>query len=535
MAIVKCLPIYTAAHLQHLIDYVQKDNKTAEKEFVTSSDCQLESAYSDFSLVKRTAQKEGGILAHQIIQSFKIGEISPEDAHELSCRFAEESFFGFQYTVSTHIDRSHIHSHIVINSVSALTGGKYHSNLSSLALLRKSSDALCKEYGLSIIEEQSGYRSLDKSTYELASKGRSWKVKLASDLDAALEQSHSIDEFNEFLYKCGYDVLWKPKNVTIGLQNGKRIRLDTLAKQFGKQYMKCEIEKHFGQEVFEDSPNTFTRTAEAEDTNTCFSKAEQNKPFIPQTIEQLDFHAYMTVGNISKYKLINSNGETSVLKVKPSDVAKLNELGIFFSGTISEKYTSVYFKSVNNSAVAKALNIDENKIKSVSENNASRKADRLIKEMSKLQNKVLTRLNFSENEIKLLSENDIAYAFYRDGDTYRALIFRDDLKRVCELTGKNYEEELSRILYCDNMKSYHKIKQLSEAKNEPIAYRIVDKNGLEKLENSNLNFAYFAKENGKYNVAFLSGDVEIYKSVFQNNAPNREQEQDNSRSKNRRL
>ena len=534
MAIVNCLPVKSASHLKNLIEYVQNKNKTAQKLFVTSSGCQIETSYHDFSLVKKTAQKEGGILAHQIIQSFKIGEISPEEAHELSCRFAEECFFGFQYTVSTHIDRDHIHSHIVINSVSYLTGGKYHSNLSSLNLLRRSSDNLCREYGLSVIEEQSGYRSLDKTTYELAKKGKSWKVKLASDLDTALKAG-SIEEFNEILYKLGYNVLWKPKNITIGLQNGKRIRLDTLAKQFGKQYTKCEIEKHFDEKAPTESPEIFTRTADAEDMNSCFSKAEQSRPFLPDFKEQLDIHANMTVGNISKYKILNSYGETSVLKIKPSEVAKLNELGILFTGTISEKYTSVYFKSTNNSAVAEALGIDRNKIKSVSEYKSSKKAERLIKEMSKSQNKALARLNLTEEEIKSVSEKDIPYSFYRDGNTYRTLFFRDDLSQICDITGKNYQEEISRILHCDNMKNYHKIKQLSEVKNEPIAYRMVDKNGLEKLQNSNLNFAFFPKENGKFNVAFLSGEEKIYQSAFIADVPEQEKEQEHSRSKNRHL
>lgn len=149
------------------------------KDLIHCEECTLEFAYRDFFLVKKMAGKPGGVLAHQIIQSFEPGEVSVKQAHQLGMELAKRALPGYQYIVCTHTDRDHIHNHIVFNSVSYLTQRKYLGSKASLRVMQAISDDLCREYGLSVIRK-GGRRGLDKTTYELARKGKSWKAALAA-------------------------------------------------------------------------------------------------------------------------------------------------------------------------------------------------------------------------------------------------------------------------------------------------------------------------------------------------------------------
>ena len=276
MAYVEMLSVSSAGHLHNLIDYVQQDNKTQSKELVHCSGCQMETIYNDFSLVRKLHQKQGGVLSHQIIQSFQKGETDVETAFKLSCEYAEKMLPGFQYTVCTHVDQEHIHSHIIVNSVNQITGRKFENNLDNLALYRRESDLLCKKYGLSIIDKKSGRVGLDKTTFEMAKKGKSWKVKLSNDLDAALNTCKSKSEFNAFMQDRNYDVFWTNKNITVKVGDYK-IRVDTLARQFGGKYCKAEIEKVFGIEPEQgyEKREVFTKAGNADRAQERFNNHEK--------------------------------------------------------------------------------------------------------------------------------------------------------------------------------------------------------------------------------------------------------------------
>lgn len=247
MAVVEVLPVRTSAHLHNLIDYVKSDNKTQSKEYITNVGCQLETVYKDFGYIKKMHGKSGGVLAHQMIQSFVIGETEPDAAHRLGCELAERTLPGYQYSICTHLDKKHIHNHIVFNSVSMETGEKYHSNKKSLAIMREESDKLCRENGFKIINKKSGLKKIDRITYEMASRGESWKVALLNDLDLAGSSCQGKEQFISFLNEKGYEVKYTEKNIVIRKNSEKKgIRVDTLAKQFGVEYTKNEIEKSLG-------------------------------------------------------------------------------------------------------------------------------------------------------------------------------------------------------------------------------------------------------------------------------------------------
>lgn len=246
VAYVKCLPVGTTGHLHNLIDYVANDNKTGNQMLVHCSGCLFETCYDDFIDVKNMFNKNKGILAHQIIQSFKINEISTEKAFELSKEFAERALTGYQYTVCLHKDKEHIHAHIVFNSVNSITGKKYYGNKASLKMLQAINNNIMRENNLSVIEKQTGMRGIDKTTYQLAQDGKSWKVNLAVALDDILENAKDKEHFINLLEQKGYEIYYGNKNITVKVTSeNKKIRLDTLAKQFGAQYTKLNVERNF--------------------------------------------------------------------------------------------------------------------------------------------------------------------------------------------------------------------------------------------------------------------------------------------------
>jgi len=158
MAVTKILA--KDARLDKLIRYVVNPKKTGEQVFVSSIGCQPETAARTWMDTKRRFGRSDGVQAYHLIQSFRPGEITPELAHEIGNRFAERYLDGFEVIVGTHVDKAHVHNHIIFNSVSDRDGHKYHSSPASyFREIRGLSDRLCREYGLSVIDEP-GKRAL---------------------------------------------------------------------------------------------------------------------------------------------------------------------------------------------------------------------------------------------------------------------------------------------------------------------------------------------------------------------------------------
>ncbi|MEG2380106.1 MAG: relaxase/mobilization nuclease domain-containing protein [Oscillospiraceae bacterium] len=581
MAVVKILPVTESDHLHHLIDYVQQDVKTMEKELVTCSGCQKETVYKDFSLVKKMFGKTGGVLAHQIIHSFKVDEINVEQAHDISKELAEQMLPGYQYIIATHLDREHIHSHIVFNSVSSITGQKYAGNLSSLSLMRNASDKLCKRYGLSIIEEQSGFRALDKKTYELAKQGKSWKVKLTNDIDHALITKDKKLFLLELEAK-GYKVEWKNKHIIFTAPGQtKCIRADTLAKQFGAEYTKINIEKTLGVQVehLEQEQEQFTRNVVADEHNSEWKKIE-NFYFLNDTENQLKARNYTlpsflssskskalyvlrrlilkryfankntkvyksnnvthskvvevkknkdlfcrNFGNISYRRLVSVFGENTTVKITPEQMNKLDNIGIFYSGMIKENGDIlITFKTINKDIIKETLNINIDLRKTKGEIAEERYRHKMIKQQSQEQNKSLCRFTLTANDLRKLEDNKIPFSYYRKGTEYTTLFFRDDLKQICDIINKDYQTESKTFDEIQNKKNYVELKHSSQLNESKIVYRVIDSNGLNILKDSNLKFAYFEKED-KFNVAFLETDIDNYKKLLQ------QQEQEKSKKR----
>lgn len=238
----------TRQGLWGLLHYCMQDKKTMYngRKLVTGVNCVAQSAFNEMVNTKLQYRKPGGRQYYHIMQSFHPDEpISPETAHEIALRFAEENFPGYEVLVATHVDRHHIHSHFVVNSVNAETGLKFHSDNHEIQRLRDASDRLCIEYGFSVVVPKSKkVKGMSTAEYHVAEKGQSWKLDLAMAIDEAMRYAVSKEHFIELMEMEGYEVKWKDthKYITYTCPNGKPCRDNKLHEE---KYLKENMEDEF--------------------------------------------------------------------------------------------------------------------------------------------------------------------------------------------------------------------------------------------------------------------------------------------------
>ena len=213
MAVTKILA--KTVRLDKLIRYVVNPKKTSEQVFVSSVGCVPESAARTWMDTKRRFGRVDGVQAYHLIQSFKPGEVMPELAHEIGNRFAERYLDGFEVIVGTHVDKAHVHNHIVFNSVSDRDGHKYHSSPNSyFKEVRGLSDALCREYGLSVIEEP-GKRALTYVEWRMQKLGILTQRQLVDrDVAECLSLAMDVGQFYALMEDRGYTIQHRSKYPT---------------------------------------------------------------------------------------------------------------------------------------------------------------------------------------------------------------------------------------------------------------------------------------------------------------------------------
>ena len=238
----------TRQGLKALLNYCAKNAKTVHdgRKLVTGVNCVAQSAYNEMMNTKLRYKKASGRMYYHLLQSFHPDEnLTPETAHEIALRFAEENFPGYEVLVATHVDRNHIHSHFVINSVNADNGYKYHSDNKEIQRLRDSSDKLCLEYGLSVIKSApSKAKGMSAREYRAADKGQSWKLNLAMAIDEAMCYAVSKEHFIELMELEGYQVNWSDtrKYITYTCPNGMKCRDNKLHEE---KYLKEAMTNEF--------------------------------------------------------------------------------------------------------------------------------------------------------------------------------------------------------------------------------------------------------------------------------------------------
>ena len=222
--------------IEKLLTYATNPDKTEKLFYTTGINYKVDNAVKEMQFVKRLYGKEKGILAFHGYQSFKEGEVPPEIAHEIGVRLAEEMWGDrFQVVVSTHLNTDNIHNHFVINSVSFKDGYKYYSNLSNTALLRKTSDEICEEYELSVLEEKTCKSGINFENFYKKSMKESEYYKFAKeDIDYAIEHSWTYQEFIKKLKDMGYEVYFRANKISVRRYPYKRnIRIE---RAFGEEY-----------------------------------------------------------------------------------------------------------------------------------------------------------------------------------------------------------------------------------------------------------------------------------------------------------
>lgn len=197
--------------LKDALDYaMNKDkNSTEETIFESSINCLLSEPYKQMMHTKKAKNNKGGILGYHIIQSFKPDETTPEIAHAIGMEFAKRCLGDkYQIVVSTHLDRRHLHNHIVFNSVSFVDGKKYKSEFNNYYnQIRKTSDEICKEYNLSIISQDKNKESLTYIEWLALNHGKTtWQSLIRSDIEHAISTSYSFGEFLMDMEHMGYEI-----------------------------------------------------------------------------------------------------------------------------------------------------------------------------------------------------------------------------------------------------------------------------------------------------------------------------------------
>ena len=240
----------TASGMRNVLSYVSRKEKTVseDKRFVTGVNCSPETALDEMTATKNLYHKPNGRLYYHLVQSFPSGyEIEPELAHKIAVELAEKTFNKYEVVVATHIDREHIHSHLVLNSVSFEDGKKYHSNKESVEELMKLSDEICQRYGVHVLDapkKKMNRDYLSDSEYRSAKRGESFKWELMNVINQVMKQAKSKKQFCYMMKQQGYGVRWEDnrKYITYTCPNGRRCRDNKL---HGDKYRKENMEYEF--------------------------------------------------------------------------------------------------------------------------------------------------------------------------------------------------------------------------------------------------------------------------------------------------
>lgn len=222
--------------IRQVMTYATNPDKTEKQFYTTGINCEIEDAVKQMQFVKIFYGKENGILAFHAYQSFNEGEVTPEIAHEIGVKLANEMWGDrFQVVVSTHLNTKHLHNHFVINSVSFKDGKKYYSNLTNTALLRKTSDGICEEYGLSVLKEKNCKSGINFENFYKKSMRDSDYYKFAKeDIDYAIKYSYTLKQFQQMLVSMGYNYYYRADKLSVRRETYKRnIRVERV---FGEEY-----------------------------------------------------------------------------------------------------------------------------------------------------------------------------------------------------------------------------------------------------------------------------------------------------------
>lgn len=277
MAIIEA--ISSKANIKRIIRYVTQDKKT-NVNLISGKDCMAESCLEEMLYTKNLYHKNSGRQYIHIIQSFDPKDnLSAEQVHNVGIKLAN-TFNGFQILIATHIDKNHLHNHLVINSVSFENGYKIQMSKKDLQYIKDYSDKLCLEIGASVIPKKEKTNYIKRNEYRVAKQGKSWKFKLMNAIDLSLAESNTKEEFIKNMNKLGYQVNWTDtrKYITYTTPEGYKCRDNKL---YDEKYSKGAMENEFRRIKKEQSNSTRKSSSSINNKDGLLSnRTRDNKGFI---------------------------------------------------------------------------------------------------------------------------------------------------------------------------------------------------------------------------------------------------------------
>ena len=233
-----------------VLRYVQQEEKTTweDRRLVSGWNCTAQSVCSEMQLTKERFHKTDGRQYYHFVQSFaETDDLTPQEAHAIALELVQREFPNFEVLVATHIDTDHLHSHLVVNSVSFQDGRKLHQSAADLQTHRMANDEICAAHGLEILppqQKQVKQKRMSTREYRSAAKGESWKFRLMNTIDQCMRYAASKEEFISLMESEGYQVRWTDsrKNITYTTPTGMKCRDDRLHEEkYTKEVMEHEF------------------------------------------------------------------------------------------------------------------------------------------------------------------------------------------------------------------------------------------------------------------------------------------------------
>ncbi len=263
-------------NLEKSLEYIKDEFKTENKLFVSGINCNPDTALKDMIRVKEQYNKKDGILGFHAYQSFKEGEVTPEQAHQIGIQLAKEIWGDrFQVVVTTHLNTNHYHNHFVINSVSYVDGKRYYDNRTTYAELRRLNDCICKENNLSYLQEKKTKSGINYLNYQSRNIQYTNYYKTAKDdLDIAISISHNYNEFITILKSMKYEVINRSGKLSIRGEKYKRnIRIE---RYFGEDYSIENIKKQIQGTYLPTKKNYYKRSKKIDNYFSSLLKPKYN-------------------------------------------------------------------------------------------------------------------------------------------------------------------------------------------------------------------------------------------------------------------
>ncbi len=358
MAITKIHPIKTTLDLS--IDYICNSEKTDEQILIHSYKCGYKTAALQFTNTKEIMNSQAKNLGRHLIQSFMPDEVSPTLAHQIGQELCEQHLKGkYEYVMTTHVDRGHIHNHIIFNNVSFIDGKAYISNKKSYHQIRNQSDELCKQYRLSVITDKSKskFNGVSYKEYQERKSGNSYKAKLQYAIDSAIKRSKGWDEFLEIFNHNGFEIKLG-KHIAFRAVNQERF---TRSKTIGVDYTEKRIKERIRNRVTNKVSNSKKRRMPIKvidiETNSLAIESAgfarwlklQNLKNMAKTWQTIDSNDIKDIKSLYSQvdvrhdQLMKIQGELKSLEVQIQDIAdKIKNINTY------KKYKSI-FTSYQNS------------------------------------------------------------------------------------------------------------------------------------------------------------------------------------------